>query len=330
MLVHYNIEQIPVIHNAVITIGTFDGVHVGHQKIIEQLKKEAVKVQGETVVISFHPHPRTIIHSNKKEIYILNTLEEKIELLEKTGIDHLVIIPFTDVFAQQSAIDYIKNFLIQTFHPHTIVIGYDHKFGKNREGDYTLLECLASKYNFIVKEIPQQVLQESSISSTRIREALQQCDIEKANALLGYPYFFEGKVVEGNKKGRTIDFPTANLLIENTEKLIPANGVYAVKTLLMNNEELKIKNEKYSTISLLTSHLLHSGMMNIGMRPTINGTERTIEVHLINEDINLYGKNLRVYVCHYLRSEQKFDSLEMLKKQLYTDKENALALLNKH
>lgn len=315
MQVYYHIDQIPAFRNAVITIGTFDGVHLGHQKIIEQLKKAAIEVKGESVVISFHPHPRAIIQLNKQPVCILNTLEEKIELLEKTGINHLVIIPFTESFAQQSAVDYIKHFLVDTFHPHTIIIGYDHKFGRNREGDYKLLASLSSTFNFKAKEIPQQVLQEVSINSTSIREALLHHDVSKANTLLGYSYFFEGIVVEGNKKGRTIGFPTANLLIEDKEKLVPGDGVYAAKCLIVNSQWSMINDQL-------------NGMMNIGVRPTVNGKQRTIEVHLFDFDENIYGKTLKIFVHAFLRNEQKFDGLDALKKQLFVDKEKALTCLN--
>lgn len=312
MLVHRSIDAIPSFKNAVMTIGTFDGVHLGHQKIIEQLKKEAIAVNGETVLITFDPHPRSVIHA--RDIHILNTLNEKIELLQQAGIDHVVVIPFTEVFADQTAMDYVQNFLVKIFAPHTIVIGYDHKFGKNRSGNYTLLESLSSKYNFRVKEIPQQILQEASISSTTIREALTNHNIAKANALLGYSYFFEGKVIEGDKRGRSIGFPTANLLIDNIEKLIPSDGVYAVTAYIVNNPSTMIYRLK--------------GMMNIGVRPTINEPQHTIEVHLFDFDENIYEKYIRVYVHQYLRSEQKFDGLEMLKAQLLTDKTAALIALN--
>ena len=312
MQVHIDINAIPSFKNAVITIGTFDGVHLGHQKIIEQLKKEAVAVKGEAVVITFEPHPRSVIHAH--DIHILNTLDEKIELLERAGIDHVVVIPFTEAFAQQTAVEYIENFLVKIFNPYTIVIGYDHKFGKNRSGNYVLLESLCLKYNFRVKEIPQEVLQEISISSTSIREALMNHNINKANTLLGYNYFFEGQVIEGNKKGRIIGFPTANLLIENKEKLIPADGVYAVTASLINKGNFIMNNVK--------------GMMNIGMRPTFNTTQHSIEVHLFDFDERIYDKHLRVHVHQYLRSQQKFDNVEMLKEQLFADKAKALIALN--
>jgi riboflavin kinase/FMN adenylyltransferase len=307
--VHRDLEQLPHFKNAVLTIGTFDGVHLGHRQIIRQLKKEAAQISGETVIVTFHPHPRKIIAAGKHEIKILNTLNEKIELLDEKGIDHLVVVPFNDSFSNRTATEYIENFLVKKFQPHTIITGYDHRFGKDRGGDYHLLEELGLKYNYIVKEIPGHVLNEVAISSTRVRQALSNSDIETANKLLGYSYFFEGKVFEGNKRGRTIGYPTANLAIEEEEKLIPGDGVYAVR-LTINKATEKLK-----------------GMMNIGIRPTVDGTHRTIEVNIFDFDKDIYYKTLRVYVEHYLRSEIKFNGLEQLKQQLAQDKINAMEKL---
>lgn len=309
--VHRDLEHLPDFENAVLTIGTFDGVHLGHQQIIQQLKKEAAQIGGETVIITFHPHPRKIIASGKHGIKILNTLGEKIELLNEKGIDHLVVVPFNDLFLNQSATEYIENFLVKKFRPHTIITGYDHRFGKDRAGDYHLLEELGLKYNYVVKEIPGHILNEVTISSTRVREALAKSDIDIANKLLGYLYFFEGKVVEGNKRGRTISYPTANILIEDEEKLVPGDGVYAVE-LTINKAPEKLK-----------------GMMNIGRRPTVNGTHRTIEVNIFDFNKNIYGETLRVYVKHYLRGEIKFNGLEQLKLQLAQDKVDAQKSLAK-
>ena len=219
MNVHRDLEQLPVFKNAVITIGTFDGVHTGHQQIIQQLKDEAVKINGETVIITFHPHPRKIIGASLKEIKLINTLEEKTELLAEKGIDHLVIIPFTQAFSELTAEQYVRDFLIAKFHPHTITIGYDHRFGKERKGDYHLLEDCSPVYGYVLKEIPVHLLNAVSVSSTRIRESITNADIETANKLLGYDFFFEGTVIEGNKLGRTIGYPTANLKIEDEEKI---------------------------------------------------------------------------------------------------------------
>lgn len=310
MQVHTDINQLPKFKNAVITIGTFDGVHKGHQQIIRQLKEEAKAIDGETVIITFHPHPRTIV-PGRKPVSILTTRAEKIELLEKMGIDHLVIIPFDLEFSQQSATSFIQHFLVEKFHLHTVIIGYDHRFGKGREGDYHLMEKMGKKFGFTVKEIPEQVLNDVTVSSTKIREALLHGEIEIANNYLGHAYYFEGKVVEGKKLGRTLGFPTANIVIDDAEKLIPANGVYAV--------EIQIAND---------THLL-KGMMNIGFRPTAGGTSRTIEVHIFDFEKDIYEKPIRVFVKYFLRKEIKFPGLDALKDQLKNDQLNALDLLGK-
>ena len=313
MQVHRNLNQLPVFTNAVITIGTFDGVHTGHQQIIHLLKEEAEKIKGETVIITFDPHPRKIIGSPGKEIRLINTLQEKTELLSRKKIDHLVIASFTEAFSQLTANQYIEEFLVQKFHPHTIIIGYDHRFGKERKGDYHLLEHLSGKFGYVLKDIPVQVLNSVSISSTRIREAIALSAISIANEFLGYTFFFEGRVIEGNQLGRNLGYPTANLKIENEEKLVPGNGVYAVEIELLDKGH--------------HSPLL-KGMMNIGIRPTIGGGNRHIEVNIFDFDEDIYGKLLRVYVREYLRGEEKFNSLDQLKEQLAIDKSRAISALS--
>ena len=228
MQVHYDIDSLPLFRNAVITIGTFDGVHMGHRQVIDKLKSEAIAANGETVIITFHPHPRKVVSSTILGIRLINTLDEKIELLKQLGIDHVVVVPFTDAFANQPAEDYIKNFLIEKFHPHTIIIGYDHRFGRDRQGDYRLLEKDASKYNYRLKEIPKHILENISISSTNIRQAILHNDIATADKLLGYEFFFSGVVVHGDKLGRKLGYPTANLKVIDEEKIVPGNGIYAV------------------------------------------------------------------------------------------------------
>lgn len=306
MKVYHSTEQMPAFRKAVVTIGTFDGVHIGHQQILSQLKQEAARIQGETVIITFHPHPRKVVAAGQTPVFLINTIEEKIELLEKNGIDNLVIVPFTEDFARQTPEEYCEHFLIEKFHPHTVIIGYDHRFGQARKGDYKLLELYSEKLGFELKEIPAHVINESTVSSTRIREAILNGDIELAKSLLGYDFFFEGKVVEGNKLGRTLGYPTANLQVGIEEKLVPGNGVYAVTVALPDGTQ---KN----------------GMMNIGVRPTVDGKKRMIEVNIFDFDKDIYGTTLRVYVKKYLRGEQKFDGLEALKQQLTIDKEQSLA-----
>lgn len=309
MKVHYDINQLPVFKNAVVTIGTFDGVHTGHQQIINLMLEEARAINGETVIITFHPHPRQVIAAQQTTLFLLNTIQEKISLLEKYGIQHLVVTPFTEEFSLQTAEEYIENFLVRSFHPHTIIIGHDHRFGKSRSGNFELLEQKASTYGYTVKEIPGFMIQNNTISSTIIREALQKGNIDTANECLGYPYFFSGTVVEGNKLGRTIGYPTANLKIEEEKKLVPGNGVYAVQAEL---------HESDGSITPL------QGMMNIGIRPTVEGTNRMIEVNLFDFDREIYGTTLTVHVKKRLRNEQKFTGLDALKEQLAKDKEQAL------
>ena len=310
MKVYTNIEDLPPFKNAVITIGTFDGVHQGHLQIIRQLIKESGEVNGEPVLITFYPHPKQVVESLQKPIYILNTPEEKYELLRDAGINNIVVVPFTREFAEQPAGSYIKDFLVEKFHPHTIIIGYDHRFGKNRAGDYHLLEDEAEKFGYKVKEIPEHVLQDVTISSTKIREALLSGDIATANEFLGYHYFFSGLVIEGNKLGRTIGYPTANLQITDAQKLVPANAVYAVDV------EVEGFAAKYR------------GMMNIGVRPTVDGVTHVTEVNIFDFDETIYGKTVKVSLAKRLRSEVKFSGLEALKEQLAKDKLDAIAALS--
>ncbi len=308
MKVYHDIDNLPTFQNAVITIGTFDGVHLGHRQILNRLKAEAAKIVGESVLITFHPHPRKVVSSAILGIRLINTLEEKISLLEKFEIDNLVIVPFTDAFANQPAEEYIKNFLVEKLHPHTIIIGYDHRFGREKLGDYRLMEKLAPVYNFQLKEIPKHLLDEVAISSTNIREAILHNDTDTANKLLGYDFFFEGEVVHGNKLGRQLGYPTANLKIMSEEKIIPGDGIYAV----------------YVEVSSQLPNSHFKGMMSIGFRPTVDGKHRVIEVNIFDFDKEIYGETIRVYVKKFLRAEAKFNSLEELVKQIDNDKIESL------
>jgi len=310
MQVHRDINNLPDFKNAVITIGTFDGMHTGHLQITKLLKKEAKNINGESVIITFHPHPRMVVQNIKAsqrevatKINLLNTLNEKIALIDKEGIDHLVIVPFTYKFSLLTAEQYIKQFLVEKIHPHSIIIGYDHRFGKQRQGNYKLLEERAKEFNYVVKEIPEHVINHVAISSTKIREAISAGDIKTANKFLGYDYFFEGIVVEGDKIGRTIGYPTANIKLTDENKLIPCDGVYAV----------------YVTIGGEASNI-KKGMMNIGFRPTVGGVKKIIEVNIFDFDEDIYGERIKIFVKEYLRPEQKFDGLEALKNQLFIDK----------
>jgi riboflavin kinase/FMN adenylyltransferase len=317
MKVYTDIERLPAFNKAVVTIGTFDGVHLGHQKIIRQLKTEADKIEGETVIITFHPHPRKVV-LNAKNIRLITTIDERIELLEQKGIDNLVIVPFTRGFSELEPENYVEEFLKAKFNPAVVIIGYDHKFGKERKGDYKLLEEYSSKGYFALKEIPQQLINDSTVSSTLIRNALTEGKISFANNLLGYTFYFDGKVVKGDQRGRTIGYPTANLKVEVDDKIIPANGVYAVEAMVSVNHQTAILKGEGTILK---------GMMNIGVRPTVDGKNRSIEVNLFDFDEDIYGGTLRVYVKSFLRPEQKFNNLDELKKQLANDKIEALLRL---
>ncbi|WP_343701657.1 bifunctional riboflavin kinase/FAD synthetase [Chitinophaga sp.] len=299
MQVHRDLQQLPVFRNAVITIGTFDGVHTGHQYILQQLQEAAAACNGETVIITFDPHPREVLAPHNQPVHLLTTLEEKIMLLEKQGIHHLVVVPFTKAFSELSAKAYLEDFLISTFQPHTIIIGYDHRFGHNREGGLELLEAEQQKFGFRLLEIPQQVVHNLTVSSTKIRKSLQEGAIQLANELLGYPYFINGTVVHGDKMGRQLGFPTANISLNDARKLIPAEGVYAV--------------------TVTTGGHTHKGALNIGTRPTFNGRELRIEVFILDFDEEIYGRPIRVNFLDYIRSDKKFDSVEALVLQMKDD-----------
>ncbi len=306
MNVYKDLLELPKLERAVITTGSFDGVHTGHAQIIEQLKIEAAKINGTPVLITFYPHPKQVIVMQEKVLHILNTPAEKYNLLAENGIEHIVVVNFDAQFASLTAEQYISDFLVKYFSPSAIVVGYDHRFGKDRTGNFDLLKSKEAEFNFEIKEIPELVLKNITISSTKIREAMLAGEIEKAALFLGYNYFFSGLVVVGNKIGRTIGYPTANLQIEDEHKLIPANGVYAVDVLL-GTRTLK-------------------GMMNIGYRPTVDGKKRTIEVHIFDFDEDIYGQELTITLKNSLRLEVKFDGLDALKAQLTKDAINAKAL----
>jgi riboflavin kinase/FMN adenylyltransferase len=310
MNIYFQLEQLPLFINPVLTIGAFDGVHSGHLSIFDELKQVANQIQGETVVITFHPHPRRILN-NAEAPALLTSLSERIERFENLGIHHLVIVPFDPAFAEMSATDYVKKFLIDLFHPKVIIIGNDHRFGKDRSGDLSMLKNFGISHGFSVKEIPEKQLNESRVSSTNIRHALLNGDIKLANQLLTYNYQLIGTVVVGDRLGRTLGFPTANLSMLDSDKLIPASGVYAVHVLLQKGGQ---KRE-------------YKGMMNIGYRPTVNGKERRVEVHIFKFDEDIYNEILVVSLVAHTRKELKFADLEALKTQLHKDKEEITFLL---
>lgn len=323
MKVYYSTAGMPAFKRAVLTIGTFDGVHLGHRQILDQLKGEAARIGGETVIITFHPHPRKVVSAQQPDFHLLNTIEERIELLDQYGIDHMVIVPFTPDFAQQTPAEYIEHFLVEKFHPHSIIIGYDHRFGQGRTGNYKLLEAYSERLGFKLLEIPGHVIDENTVSSTRIRQALLNSEVSQANGLLGYDYFFEGTVVSGNQLGRVLGYPTANLQIENAEKLVPGNGIYVVAATLVDLPSSASRQPSVQADGSPVKPVL-KGMMSIGIRPTITDNTRTIEVNLFNFNADIYGRCLRVYVMHYLRPEVRFSGLDPLKEQLAKDKEDSL------
>ena len=313
MKVHYNLENLPPFKHGIITPGAFDGVHKGHQQIIGRMKEIAANIGGETIIITFHPHPRKVTSSIPGEIKQLTSLNERIVLLEKSGIDHLVVIPFDYQFSNLSASDYITEFLVAHFHPHTIIVGYDHRFGKGRSGDFELLKNSGVTIGFKVEQINEQLVDDEIVSSTQIRNYLAEKNIVKANDLLGYAYSFDGFIVRGNQIGRTIGFPTANLHINDEEKLIPANGVYAVRV----------------TGACFGGNTL-DGMMNIGVRPTVDGQKKVIEVNIFDFNADIYEETITVMVYDYIRGEVKFNGLDALKAQLNEDVNSSKAILSQH
>ena len=334
MRIYQHTDELPVFRKAVITIGTFDGVHTGHAQILQQLRQEADRIGGETVIVTFYPHPRKVVRGGTAEVRLINTLEEKIGLLDWQQVDHLVIVPFTEAFSQLTAEQYVKNFLLEKFHPHTVIIGYDHRFGQGRLGDYHLLEEFSRTEGFELQEIPVHLLDAVSVSSTRIREAIARADMETTRQLLGYDFFFSGRVVEGNKLGRVLGYPTANLRVESNEKMIPGDGIYAVEAVLMPADDATGGGVKPTGDSVTAAASKSpftgprlKGMMSIGVRPTIGGGDRTIEVNIFDFNEDIYGRELRVFVKKYLRPEEKFDGLEALKAQLAIDKEQSLEVL---
>jgi riboflavin kinase/FMN adenylyltransferase len=309
MRIHRDLTHLPALRRAVITIGTFDGVHSGHRYIIQQLQETAAACDGETVIITFDPHPREVLLPGGAPVKLLTTLDEKIELLAQHGIDHLVIVPFTKEFSELSAQAYLEEFLIQQFNPHTIIIGYDHRFGHNREGGLELLEAEQNTYGFQLVEIPQQIVHDLAVSSTKIRKSLLDGNIQLANELLGYHYFLEGKVIHGDKMGRQLGYPTANIELPDPRKLIPAQGIYAIKVYL-DKQPLPL-----------------NGVMSIGTRPTFDGVDLRLEAHIFDFSQEIYDRVLRVEMISYIRANLKFDNIEDLIVQMDKDSLAAKSVL---
>jgi riboflavin kinase/FMN adenylyltransferase len=307
MQVHYGFESYKNIKNPIVTVGTFDGVHFGHQKIIQRLQKIAKKNNGESVLLTFDPHPRKIL-LNDQGLKLIHTINEKINILENLGLDHIVIYPFTLEFSKFSAKRYIDDLLIQKLGTHTLVIGYDHHFGNDREGNIDLLKKYEKSNPFYLEEIKAHEVQEIKISSTKVRSAIEKGNIHLVNDYCGHFYEFSGEVIHGNGIGKTIGTPTANIKLNSNEKIIPLDGVYAVVC--------QIKDANYK------------GIMNIGVKPTVDDVQkRTIEIHLFDYEKDIYGQDLRAKVIERIRDEVKFNSLKNLKSQILKDNEKAKIIL---
>ncbi|MFV0377387.1 MAG: bifunctional riboflavin kinase/FAD synthetase [Mangrovibacterium sp.] len=308
MKIYHDIHDFKV-KNPVLTIGSFDGVHLGHVKIIDRLREIAREQNGESVIFTFYPHPRQVLAPNEDSIRLLTTLSEKGRLFANAGIDHLIIYPFTKTFSELSYTDFVHEILVRQLQIKTLVVGYDHKFGRNREGSYAMLQTLSTAFNFKLEKLDVLLMNDINISSTKIRYALEEGDMTLANSFLGYPYTLHGKVVEGKQLGRQIQFPTANIVASDPHKLIPGFGVYAVYVL--------IGGQRYK------------GMLNIGIRPTVdrNADRRSIEVHILNFSGNLYHHEIEIEFIRKIREEQKFASVDQLRLQLEEDKKTVSRIL---
>ncbi|WP_313267033.1 bifunctional riboflavin kinase/FAD synthetase [Sphingobacterium sp.] len=323
MKIYRSLDDFSPVENAVVTIGTFDGVHIGHQKILAHLKEAAQKINGETILLTFFPHPRLIINPDDDSLRLINDIEEKVSQLGKVGIDHLIIIPFSRDFSNQTPEEYISNVLVGKLGTKKIVIGYDHHFGKDRKGSMGDLEQFASIFDYSVDEIPEQDINDIAVSSTRVREALIKGDIRTANLYLGYPFELTGTVIRGDQIGRTIGFPTANLQVHEPHKLIPAYGIYAVEVYIYNHIQ-NITTGEYKEESPVS---IAKGMGYIGTRPTVDGMNRAIEISLFDFDQDIYGKTLRVKFLHFIRHDERFDSLEEMKAQIKADEVEIRSLI---
>ena len=307
MAIYFDIRNLPKFKNTVLTIGTFDGVHEGHRTILKEVVTHARQVGGESVLITFEPHPRKLLFPDKP-LGIITPLHKKLQLITEAGIEHIVVVPFNKEFANLSARDYVTDFLVDRFHPHSIVIGYDHRFGHDRKGDLKLLEEYANLYSFTLIEIPAQLIDEAAVSSTKIRHAISHGHMEEATHMLGRPYGVEGIVVHGEKLGRTLGYPTANIVPNEPEQIIPALGIYAIKTSHYGKE--------------------YNGMLSIGFNPTVTDKkELRIEANLFDFDQEIYGDTLEIIPVKKLRDEQKFSSLDELVEQLHKDKEDTKRVL---
>jgi riboflavin kinase/FMN adenylyltransferase len=307
--IYHHLSEFSKLPNAVAAIGTFDGVHFGHQKIITRLCERAAATGGESVILTFFPHPRLIIDPENQDLKMINTIAEKAKMLEELGVDHLIITPFTRDFSNQTAEAYIEDVLVGKIGIKHLIVGYDHRFGKDRKGGMAELIALSEPLGYTVEEIAEQDINDVAVSSTKIRKALLSGDVGLAAKFLGYHFSLHGPVIKGDKIGRTIGFPTANIFIEENYKLIPSDGIYAVKVAMNGNT--------------------YKGMAYIGQRPTINGMTRNIEVNIFDFNQEIYGQYVTMYFMEFLRHDVKFTGLEALKDQLKKDKEDTIAYFNR-
>lgn len=324
MKIYRNLEDFIPLDNAVVTIGTFDGVHVGHQKILSTLRESARASGGETVLLTFFPHPRLILHPEDDSLRIISDINEKVQRLADAGIDHLIITPFTRDFSNLSPEEYIREVLVGKIGTKKIIIGYDHRFGKDRTGSLKDLLDYADIYGYSVEQIPEQDINDVAVSSTKIREALIKGDIDTANTYLGYPFQLTGKVVRGNQLGRRIGYPTANLQVGESHKLIPAYGIYAVEASII--EPVEIRTGPYEPVQ---PELVVKGMGYIGTRPAVDGVGRSIEVHLFDFNSDIYGKTIRVKFLDFIRHDRWFESMEELIQQMKMDEQQVLAFFDR-
>lgn len=300
MKVYHNLNEFKPLKQAIATVGTFDGVHIGHQKLLKRIQELAEREKGETVLLTFHPHPRLVLFPDDNDLKLITTLDERIERLSRTGLDHLIVHPFTSEFSRTTAIEYVRDILIKQIGVKKLVIGYDHHFGRNREGSLDNLKEMAPTFGFEVEEIPAQEIKDVNVSSTKIRNALNEGDVKKANSFLGYHFQLSGTVVKGSEIGSSLGFPTANIEVDNPNKIIPAPGVYATQAVINGRE--------------------YKSMTNLGFRPTVHeNSQLTIESHLFNFDMDIYGETITLRFIDRIREEVKFDNRESLKDQIAKD-----------
>jgi riboflavin kinase/FMN adenylyltransferase len=310
--IYRSLDEFKTLPFAVVTTGTFDGVHVGHQIIIKDVVSYAKQLGGESVLVTFFPHPRVVLQP-ESDLQLLTSIDERIELLKHTGLDHLLIIPFNKEFSRTSSLSFVRDILVNKIGTKKLIIGYDHHFGRNREGSFEHLLEFGPVYGFEVKEIAAQDVDNMKVSSTQIRKALLEGNTQKASTLLGYPYFFNGTVVEGKQIGRQLGYPTANIFWDEKRKLIPKHGVYLGRLFFKDNPA----QFKY-------------GMLNIGMKPTVGGTNLSIEIHLFDFEKDIYNKEVKLELLDKIRDEYSFEGLEALKNQIDKDKETCLKLISQY